>query len=166
LDVVIFTLQTEAGPRRCAVETGVVEEVIPLGVVTPVPSAPPAVAGAMNVRGQVCPVLQLGEVLRASRSAGDSSPRAGHPCLLISAGENRVVLCVGHIEEVARVTGGLLTSAGRDMLVSGILDSHRGPLRLVDAERVVDRVAREVERLAAGVMGERPAPDHRDGATT
>jgi chemotaxis signal transduction protein len=162
VDVVIFTLQTGAGPWRCAVETSVVEEVIPLGMVTPVPSAPPVVAGAMNVRGQVCPVLQLVEVLRPPPRS--SPPRPGHPCLLINAGDSRVVLCVGHIEEVTRVTGGLLSSGGRDLLVSGILDGPQGPLQLVDPEQVVRRAAREVQRLASAVMGERPIPS--DGATT
>jgi hypothetical protein len=65
---------------------------------------------------------------------------------------------------VTRVTGGLLSSGGRDLLVSGILDGPQGPLQLVDPEQVVRRAAREVQRLASAVMGERPIPS--DGATT
>ena len=193
MDVVVFTQSTGACALRGAVEVRFVEEVIPLGAVTPAPSAPPAVAGAVNVRGQVCAALRLdvalqrpgrgrpplprghslrsGEWLAFGPSArfgerpafgppARSFPplRPGHPCLLVNSGDCRAVLSVGHIEEVTRTTGGLISSGGGDLLVTGVVDSLRGPLCLVDVDRVLRRVAEQVRLHAALVPGQ-PEPD-------
>jgi len=158
VDVVIFQIDSR---KRCCVAMSSVEEVISLGPVTPVPSAPPAVIGAVNVRGQICPVLRLEALLRevyprptlqepnASRPLGPLDPlRQGQPCLLVQAGGCQAVLCVRRIEEVARIRDSLLSSGGGDMLVGAVFDTADGPLHLVDVEQVMRRVTRQVQELA------------------
>lgn len=147
MDVVVFEL---AGGNRCAVEMGSVDEVISLGPVTPVPSAPPAVLGAMNVRGQICPILRLEQLLEGT--ARLDSPLQGRPCLLVRARDCQVVFCVGRIEEVARLgRARVISSGGPEMLVSAVLDTARGTLWLVDVEQVVQHVTRQVRELASRV---------------
>jgi chemotaxis signal transduction protein len=145
VDVVLF----ELGNRRCAVELATVEEVIPLGPITPVPSAPPAIAGAVNVRGQVCPVLRL-ELVAGTGSCGAalrSPPRQGDPCLLVRAAGSVAVLHVGRIREVVRIGGGQLLSSGGTSVVVAVLDTPHGTLQLIDTEQVIRQVAREVHEL-------------------
>jgi chemotaxis signal transduction protein len=92
-DLIVFELQD----RRCAVELSAIQEVIPLGPVTPVPAAPPAIAGAVNVHGQVVALLDLG-LLLGLPSAG--RPRPGASGLLASAAGATVVLLVTRVCEV------------------------------------------------------------------
>jgi purine-binding chemotaxis protein CheW len=62
-DVVVV----EVGGRRIAVPTASVREVTTLATLTPVPGAPPAVAGLTQVRGQILPVLDVdGDGARAA----------------------------------------------------------------------------------------------------
>ncbi len=55
LDVLEFRLAQE----RYAVETRFVREVYPLKDLTPLPGTPPFVAGIVNVRGRILPVVDL-----------------------------------------------------------------------------------------------------------
>lgn len=60
-DVVVV----EAGARRLAVPAAHVRELRAAGWVTPVPLAQPPIVGVTALRGQVLPVLDLGEPPRA-----------------------------------------------------------------------------------------------------
>lgn len=153
--MVIFELDG----RRCGVQMGFVDEVITLGPVTPVPAAPQAVAGAMNVRGQVCAILRLDRLLRPA--APGPPPRQGQPSLLVHADDCRVVLCVGRIEGVSRRRDDWLLSSGdTDLLISGILHDGTSPVHLVDVAQVVRRITAQVRESATRLPG--PAAD--DGA--
>lgn len=164
VDVVLF----ELGDRRCAVELATVEEVIPLGPVTPVPSAPQAIAGAVNVRGQVCPILRLelvagtkcGPAPRSSRPP----PRQGDPCLLVRAAGSVAVLHVGRIREVVRISGSqLLSSGGSSPVVAAVLDTPHGTLQLIDTEQVIRQVARELQEIRSSRFGSAPLREESAG---
>ena len=101
LDVIIV----EIGERRFAVDLDLVEEVVPLGPITPVPSAPPVVVGAVNVRGEVCPVLHL-ERAPGVDCPSPAQPRRGQAGLLTSAAGYRAVLYTRRLREVARLEPG------------------------------------------------------------
>jgi chemotaxis signal transduction protein len=62
-DVVVV----DVGERRVAIPSSQAREVAAAGWVTPVPTAPPLVAGVMQLRGQVLPVLDLGPAARPVR---------------------------------------------------------------------------------------------------
>lgn len=60
-----------------------VVEVIPIGFVTPVPTAPPAVRGLIQTRGRVVPVIDL--------SSTPARPiRPGAPLVVVEAGAERL----------------------------------------------------------------------------
>ncbi len=49
----------DAGTARLGVPASAIEEIMPLGVVTPIPLAPPAISGLMGLRGEALPLLDL-----------------------------------------------------------------------------------------------------------
>jgi purine-binding chemotaxis protein CheW len=55
IEVVAFQMANES----YAVETSFVREVCPLTNLTPVPCTPPLVLGVINLRGEICPVVDL-----------------------------------------------------------------------------------------------------------
>jgi purine-binding chemotaxis protein CheW len=61
MQVLEFSLASE----RYAVDTSAVREVYGLKEVTPVPGTPPFIIGVVNVRGRICSVVDLGQVLGA-----------------------------------------------------------------------------------------------------
>ena len=75
------------GKERYAVETVFVGEVFPPGDITPVPCTPPFVAGVVNLRGRIVPVVDL-KVLFGIRSAGEKTPRI----VLLHSGGNEIGL--------------------------------------------------------------------------
>jgi len=153
-DLIVF----ELGDRRCALDLGVVHEVVPLGPVTPVPTAPPAIVGAVNVHGQVVAVLDLGPLLGLP-SAG--RPRQGACGLLALVAEATVVLHVSRVCEV--VSAGVPEEADPARLARPVA-SGLGELLLVDLGRVVERLRSTVRlhpihlRLETRAEDARPRP--------
>jgi chemotaxis signal transduction protein len=56
-------LVLQAGAERYAIELSALAEIFPYRGCTPVPGAPPALLGVMNVRGDLRPVADLGRLL-------------------------------------------------------------------------------------------------------
>jgi purine-binding chemotaxis protein CheW len=59
----------EVAGARMAIAAEHVEEILPLGTVTPVPLAPPRVRGLMSLRGDALPLLDLAVFLELAGSA-------------------------------------------------------------------------------------------------
>jgi chemotaxis signal transduction protein len=110
-NVVVFTL----GGARHAVEISWVREVVALGWVTPVPNAPPAVAGVVNLHGAIVPVIDLA-VLGGS-SAGPARAHPGEGAVVIAVEEVAAALRIGAVDEVATLRedprGWMTDSRGR-----------------------------------------------------
>jgi purine-binding chemotaxis protein CheW len=90
----------ELGGERFALPTSAVCEILPLGNLTPVPTAPPSVCGVVQVRGQVIPVLDLGPPTPPERPA--RSARVGAPLVIVEPGSDgaRYALIVERVHEV------------------------------------------------------------------
>jgi purine-binding chemotaxis protein CheW len=103
-NVIVFAL---AGSRY-AVELRWVREVFPLGAVTPVPTAPAAIAGVVNFRGAIVPLLQLAELLAPApapaRAAG--AARSGDGAILLEVESTRFAIRVDNIDEVSTLHDG------------------------------------------------------------
>lgn len=69
--MVIFRI----GTTRYALESQKITEIVPLVMLNPIPQAPEAVAGVFNYRGQVVPVIDLGQLLGHQPCATHSSTR-------------------------------------------------------------------------------------------
>ena len=64
IDLAVVTV----GDERYGIDVGFLREVRPATAVTPVPSLPPIWAGLINLRGNLCPVLDLARYLGVPKS--------------------------------------------------------------------------------------------------
>jgi purine-binding chemotaxis protein CheW len=79
--------------RPFAVPTARVREVAPLVALTPVPIAPPRVAGLTQIRGQILPVLDL-------VADGVHAPKPNDPLVVVELGPVRAAIAVDSVEGV------------------------------------------------------------------
>jgi chemotaxis signal transduction protein len=134
-NVVVFTVTAV----RYAIELRWVREIVSLGFVTHVPSAPPALGGVCNLHGEILPVLDVSVLLDGGRGL---PPRQGDGALVLDAEGLVCALRVDQIDHVASLhaTGGEVT------------DTTGRRLRLLDADalirRALEQVAAEVELRA------------------
>jgi chemotaxis signal transduction protein len=107
-------VRVRVGERQLAVPTARVREVATVVVLTPVPQAPPSIAGLTQLRGQILPVIDLDPPRTA---------RAGDPLLVVELGPVRAALLVD------RVLGVEPESAAVEVLdVGALFDRLRGRL--------------------------------------
>ena len=98
-------LVVELAGRNYGAPLQAVREVFTLGPLTPVPTAPAAVAGVANLRGQVVPVLDLMRLL----DLGLHRLRLGDPVVLVEHEGTRVGLLVDRV--VGLLGPGAVTAA-------------------------------------------------------
>jgi chemotaxis signal transduction protein len=134
-NVLVFAL----GGARWAAELRYVREVIALGFVTTVPTAPPGIAGVFNLRGTITPVLDLGPLLGRS---GHPAPRQGDGALLLDVDGVTAALRVDNVDEIST----LATTEG------GVRDGRGRTVPLVDPRAVLRRAL----HAAQAVRGDDP----------
>ena len=134
-NVIIFTV----GGARYAIELRWVREVVTLGFVTNVPSAPPALGGVCNLHGQILPVLDVGVLLE---TVAGLPARQGDGALVVEA---EGLMCALRVDQVDHVAS-LHASEGE------VIDANGKPLMLLDPGRLIRRalelVTAEAERVA------------------
>lgn len=148
-NVLVFTL----GGARSATELRWVREVISLGFVTSVPTAPPGIAGAFNLRGHLVPVLDIAALARAGHGA---SPRQGDSALLVEIDGVAAALRVDKVEEVAT-----LPAAGPD----AVLDGRGRPIPLIDPGALVRQAIADANAVRGDDDEPAGAPTPRDPTT-
>lgn len=134
-NVIIFTV----GAARYALELRWVREVVSLGFVTHVPTAPAALGGVCNLHGVILPVLDVGMLLDGVAGV---PARQGDGALVLEADGMVCALRVDQVDHVAS----LHETAG------DVIDATGRPLRLLDPaqllRRALELVAAEAELLA------------------
>jgi chemotaxis signal transduction protein len=98
-------LLVEVGGKRLALPTGRVREVAAAAGVTPVPTAPPPVAGLTQLRGQIVPVLDLG-------ADEPRAPRPNDPLVIVELGPARAALLVDRVIGIGVLDGAELVDVG------------------------------------------------------
>ena len=121
-NVIVFAI----GSARYAVELRWVREVVTLGFVTAVPTAPPALGGLCNLHGAILPVLDVGALLDLPVGP---PPRQGDGALVLEAEGTTCALRVDQVDHVASLveTGG------------AVVDVAGRPLTLLDPARLFRR---------------------------
>lgn len=142
-NVIVFAL---AGARYAA-ELRWVREVITLGFVTEVPTAPPGLSGVFNLRGTIVPVLDLPALLGVAPAA---TPRQGDGALLLEADHAIAALRVDTIDEVGTLPAGPGSST--------VIDARGRMVAVVDPPALVRRAA----AAAWAVRGIPPPPEQPD----
>jgi chemotaxis signal transduction protein len=134
-NVVVFTI----GAARYAIELRWVREVVSLGFVTHVPSAPPALGGVCNLHGAILPVLDVGMLLDGARGL---PPRQGDGALVIEA---EGLVCALRVDQIDHVAS--LHATGAE-----VTDTTGRRLRLLEADALIrsalEHVAAEIELRA------------------
>ena len=129
-NVIVFAI----GAARYAVELRWVREVVTLGFVTAVPTAPPALGGVCNLHGTILPVLDVGALIG---EAAGPPPRQGDGALVIEA---EGMLCGLRVDQVDHVAS-LLETGG------AVVDAAGRPLTLLEPQRLI-RGALEIVGLS------------------
>lgn len=132
-NVIVFTI----GAVRYALELRWVREVVSLGFVTVVPTAPPAVGGVVNLHGTILPVL---DVAALEGGPPGPAPRQGDGALVIELEGIACALRVDQVDHVASLheTGG------------AVVDGAGRTLTLLDPARLVRRTAELVAIAGTG----------------
>ncbi len=137
-NVIVFTI----GAVRYALELRWVREVVSLGFVTGVPTAPAALGGVCNLHGTILPVLDVGALL--GREPGPPA-RQGDGALVL---ETDGVACALRVDQVDHV-------ASLQETDGAILDATGRPLTLLDPAVLVRRALEVIHGVAAV-----PEPGH------
>ena len=138
-NVIVFAI----GAARYALELRWVREVVSLGFVTNVPTAPAALGGVCNLHGTILPVIDLGALLGGPLG---TPARQGDSALVL---EMEGVVCalrvdqVDHVASLFEVEGTVHDAAGRS-------------LTLLDPAQLVRRAMALVTE--AGAAGADPPP--------
>jgi len=134
-NVIVFTI----GATRYAIELRWVREVVSLGFVTGVPTAPAALGGVCNLHGTILPVLDVGVLL-----GGNAGPpaRQGDGALVL---EIEGLVCALRVDQVDHVAS-LHETAG------AVADASGRPLTLLDPVRLVRRATELVTTAGTPVV--------------
>jgi purine-binding chemotaxis protein CheW len=128
-NVIVFAI----GAARYAIELRWVREVVTLGFVTGVPTAPSVLGGLCNLHGTILPVLDVAALL--DLPAGPP-PRQGDGALVLEA---EATLCALRVDQVDHVAS--LPATG-----DSVVDAGGRPLTLLDPVKVVRKA---LEMIAA-----------------
>ena len=148
-NVIIFSIGARAtdgksGVARYALELRWVREVVSLGFITNVPTAPAAVSGVCNLHGTILPVLDVSGLL--GEPPGPPA-RQGDGALVV---ELEGVTCALRIDQVDHV-------ASLHETDGSVIDGSGRPLLLLDPAKLIRRATELVTE--AGAL-EPPAGPH------
>ncbi len=140
-NVIVFAL----GAARYALELRWVREVISLGFVTNVPTAPSVLGGVCNLHGTILPVIDLSALL-----GGPHGPpaRQGDGALVL---EMDGVVCALRVDQVDNVAS--LYEAG-----GAVIDGAGRSLTLLDPARLVRRAVDLVAEAGTAAADPPPLP--------
>lgn len=135
LTVLTFVLAGE----RYALPLGEIREVNRVAAVTPIPGLPPTVVGALGLRGQIVPVLDLHRVLGLETQDQTTDSRL----VIAQHEETAAALLVDGVEDIATFPIDALRPAPLDsadeksVLLQGIFGEGQGTTRLLDLARAL-----------------------------
>jgi chemotaxis signal transduction protein len=134
-NVIVFTI----GGVRYALELRWVREVVSLGFVTGVPTAPAAFSGVVNLHGSILPVLDVAALL--DQPPGQAA-RQGDGALVL---ETEGVVCAMRVDQIDHV-------ASLHETDGAIVDASGRPLMLLDPAALVRRALELITMAAAGAV--------------
>ncbi|MBU0516105.1 MAG: chemotaxis protein CheW [Proteobacteria bacterium] len=138
MQLVTFVLEGE----EFGIDIGMVKEINRLMKITPVPKAPAAVEGVINLRGQVVPVVDLRREFKMAPRQEDRNTRI----VVVEMEEMTVGFMVDAVSEVLTISRSSVEPppaiiGGLDSdLVNGVAKIEDRLVIILDLARVVDRV--------------------------
>ena len=135
-------LLTQIGNVRFAVDARLVVQVVPRVELHPAPPGAGGLAGLLRYRGQVVPVIDLGQALAGAATPGRLSARILIASCAVGTAPQLVGFIVEQVTEARRL-GHLAASSAGDV-VGRVLSSDEGVIHLLD----LDDLARATLRAA------------------
>jgi chemotaxis-related protein WspB len=139
----VLLLSFHLGERAYAMPCGQILEIVPLATLEPVPGAPGYLAGQLDYRGDIVPVIDLrhliaGEPCRAVLSTRIIVIKQSAPDAALSA----IGLVAERVTETITMDAGEFHRAGVDVehlrFLRGIALGPRGTIQLVDVLQLCD----------------------------
>lgn len=130
------------------VDSQKIQEVMRFLELTPVPLAPAAVSGLMNLRGQIVVALDLRHRLRLP----DRAPGATPMCVVVRVDDGAVSLLVDDIGDVVEVDESSFEPPPETLrrelrsVIVGVHKLERQLMHVLDADRVCEITEREAAR--------------------
>jgi len=136
------------GGEEFGIEIGLVKEINRLMKITPVPKAPPAVEGVINLRGQVVPVVDLRREFKMATRREDRHTRI----VVVEMAEMTVGFMVDAVSEVLTIPR---SSVEPPPPIIGGLDSDlvNGVGKIEDRLVIILDLARVVARATSALKG-------------
>ncbi len=130
------------GRHWCGIPLESVQEAVVAGAVTPVPLAPPAVVGLVNLRGRVLTVVDLARVLRLEAGR----PTGGGMLVVLDGAWQDVALLVDRMDDVVTVEAASLEPPPETLeeeirgLITGAFERPEGIVLFLDLDRILASV--------------------------
>lgn len=151
-DLLLFTLDG----RSFAVRLGLVERVVAMAALSPLPGAPSVIAGLVNLGGRFLPVLDV----RARLGMPARAPRLTDGLVIVHLARGDVALWVDHVDGTLRLPATALQPvaplAGLDGWFDAVTALPDGPLFIHDADRFLS--LEEAAALTAALARGASAP--------
>lgn len=137
----MMVLGFSLGGKLCGFEIGRVQEVLQMVELTEVPDAPHYMAGALNLRGAVLPVLDLATLLGLPVGHYDLET----PIVVVRSGDRRVGLIVDDVHDVVEFPAEDVDPPTElfplRRALSGVARTDKGLMMLFDLSRVLELAA-------------------------
>lgn len=121
LDVVQFQI----GGTNYALDIHLAREIVEMMPITPVPRAPPHIAGIINLRGEITNILNLTHLLGLNPESGDMENRKIIVIVPEAAGNSNVGMIVDDVKSVLQVDETKIdqmdSSMSKEAYVKGII---------------------------------------------
>jgi len=152
----------DRGERALAVPVNTAREVLTGEVITSVPQAPAHLIGAVNLRGEILPLLRIDEWLDLPVCEFGAADQV----LVVESGDVRIGILVDRVRDVRAVpkkdVQGLGAAGG---LFRGYWASPEGLVTVLEPERLIEEaVSRTAERFRRGVVAPVRKPGGREAA--
>jgi purine-binding chemotaxis protein CheW len=136
------------GGQPFAVDVLEAREVVLLDAITPVPGAPPALVGVMNLRGHVLPVVEARPLLDLSVRATHDRPRA----LVLADGDHRAAIVIERVLGLAAfdVVQPLADADPRGLVVGEVIDEAGARASVLAARALLTAARRGWDSSSGG----------------
>ena len=141
----------ECGGQVFATDLAVMREVLSGKLATPVPQAPPALVGVVDLYGEVLPVVQLSTLL--GLRARPYTP--ANPIRVLIASDTKIGVAVDRVRQVRPIDPDALTSATHKLYRGWCATSAGPPIAVLNTEALV---AHAVQTVASQIQGALPDP--------
>ena len=132
------------GGARYAIELRWVREIFTLGPITPVPKTPPEIAGVVNFRGAIVPVLSLARLAGSGHTP--TVPRATDGAVLVEVEGVHAAIAMDNVDAVCTLEDAP-SEPDESLLQPALLDAHGHRVRLLSPPELIKAAAVRVSHV-------------------